>query len=155
MCVQILFPAFPLIGSSIWSGCLLYLFCKGDRDADMAQEDCKVFDGVLPCNRNNSSHKILNGCLFSPGRDCAPATESTEEKGKLIHLKRKGNRTTFRRQKVQIFLRLPLGFMQECICMLVWERICCACSIGVLQIMPGSQDKSFVAKQRMQILCCN
>ncbi|KAM6340109.1 serotransferrin-2-like isoform 1-T1 [Alca torda] len=81
--------ALPLTGSTIWSGCLLYLFCKRDRDVDMAQEDCKVFDGVLPCNRNDSSHKILNGSLSSPGGDCAPAAKSTEETGKRIHLKHK------------------------------------------------------------------
>jgi len=98
--VQILFPALPLTGFSIWSGCLLYLFRKRDRDENKAQEDCKDFGGVLPRNRNYSSHKILNGCLSSPGGDCAPAAESTEETGKLIHLKRKGNRTTLRRQKV-------------------------------------------------------
>ncbi|XP_048819697.1 melanotransferrin-like isoform X1 [Lagopus muta] len=44
---------------------------------------------VLPCNENDSSCKILNGCLLSPGQVCAPADESTEEISKL-HLKRKG-----------------------------------------------------------------
>lgn len=71
----------------------------------------KMIDGVLPCNLNDSSRKILNGCLSSPGGDCASAAESMEETGKLMLLKRKGNRTTSRRQKVSIFLRLPLGFM--------------------------------------------
>lgn len=75
----------------------------------MAQEDCKVFGGVLPCDRHDSGHKILNGCLSSPGGDCAQAAKSMEETGKLIHLQHKGNRTNLRRQK--IFLRLPLGFV--------------------------------------------
>lgn len=77
----------------------------------MALEDCKVFDGVLPRNRNDSGRKMLNSHLSSPGGDCALAAESMEETTKLIHLKHKGNRTTLRRQKVLIFLRLPLGFM--------------------------------------------
>ncbi|XP_010574089.1 PREDICTED: serotransferrin-2-like [Haliaeetus leucocephalus] len=49
----------------------------------------EMIDGVLPCNLNDSSHKILNGCLSSPGGDCAPAAESMEETGKLMLLKRK------------------------------------------------------------------
>lgn len=77
----------------------------------MAQEGCKVFDGVLPCNRNDSSRKILDNRLSSPGGDCDLAAESMEKTTKLIHLKHKGNRTTFGRQKVLIFLRLPLRFM--------------------------------------------
>lgn len=66
----------------------------------MAQKDCKFFDGLLLINRNDSSSKILNDCLSSPGGDCAQAAESTGEMRKLIHLKRKGNRTTLRRQMV-------------------------------------------------------
>lgn len=77
----------------------------------MAQDNCKVFDGVLPCNRNDNSHKILNGYLSSAGGGCAPAAKSMKETGKQIHPKHKGNRTTLRRQKVYIFSRLPLGFM--------------------------------------------
>lgn len=72
----------------------------------MVQEvDCKVitfFDGVLPCNRNDSSCKILNDCLPSPGQVCAPADEITEEMRNL-HLKHKGNEKTLKRQKISIF----------------------------------------------------
>lgn len=80
-------------------GLVLYFFYKRGRDADVVQEDCKViklFGGVLSCNRNVSSHKILNGCLPSVGQRCGPAAESTEEMRKF-HLKPKGNARTLGR----------------------------------------------------------